>query len=82
MNQAIRALEKETVKTHGPLADRFLDDIANIAGSSEGISSNRNVSLLFVSLLQSFCFQNVILIGSYFTGSVVKKFFYFCLCFM
>ena len=46
MNQAIRSLEKATVKRSGPDADRFLDDIANLVGSTEGISSKRNVSLL------------------------------------
>ena len=44
MNRAIRELERETVKVAGPDADRFLDDIGNLIGSNEGISSKRNVS--------------------------------------
>jgi hypothetical protein len=44
MNGAIKALERETIARAGPSADRFLDDIGNLVGSTEGISSKRDVS--------------------------------------
>ena len=46
LNQAIKTLEKVTIEQSGPDADRFLDDIGNMVGSTEGISSNRDVSFL------------------------------------
>ena len=48
MNQAIKSLERATVVQSGPDADRFLDDIGNLVNSTEGISSNRDVSSIFV----------------------------------
>ena len=50
MNQAIRDLERDTVKRHGLDADRFLDDIGNLVGSDAGISSKRNVSTFLFSV--------------------------------
>ena len=60
MNRAIRELERETVKVAGPDADRFLDDIGNLIGSNEGISSKRNVS---------FFLKIVMFLAFYFTGN-------------
>ena len=54
MNRAIRELERETVKVAGPDADRFLDDIGNLIGSNEGISSKRNVSFLKIVMFWLF----------------------------
>ena len=43
MNRSIKSLERATVAQSGTSADRFLDDIVNLVGSTEGISSKRDV---------------------------------------
>lgn len=52
MNGAIRREERADFRstTVGQRTDRWLDQVANIMGSTTGISSNRNVSICMVKI--------------------------------